>query len=123
MNETHKVWVVTREINEYNQKYAETIIKRPSLYEALEVHGAREYFNDNETRAYCEIDDKDPDFYSVYIRYHDSPEVECIGDFASPIDANHYAKEISEKYGLNWTINSYPPHELFRPFSGRLACS
>jgi hypothetical protein len=94
-----------------NQKYAETIIKRPSLYEALEVHGAREYFSDNETRAYCEIDDKDPDFYSVYIRYHDSPEVECIGDFASPIDANNYAKEISEKYGLNWTINSYPPHE------------
>ena len=119
MNETHKVWVVTREINEYNQKYAETIIKRPSLYEALEVHGVKDSYDE----THCEIDDENPQFYSVYIRYHDSPEVECIGDFASPIDANHYAKEISEKYGLNWTINSYPPHELFRPFSGRLKCS
>jgi len=94
-----------------NQKYAETIIKRPSLYEALEVHGVDE--------THCEIDDENPQFYSVYIRYHDSPEVECIGDFDSPIDANNYASEISEKYGLNWTINSYPPHELFRPSSVR----
>ena len=32
-----------------NQKYAETIIKRPSLYEALEVHGVKDSYRDKDT--------------------------------------------------------------------------
>jgi hypothetical protein len=80
--------------------YAESIIKNPADYDALEVHGVTSE-TDRDGTIHCEVDDENPEFYSVYA-HRAQGGVECIGDFATQQDANKYADETASRY--NWPV-------------------
>jgi hypothetical protein len=86
-------------------RYAQTIIGNvPERYDALEIHGVRDFANgfgiDAETC--CEVDDVHPQFFSVYLHLKDDGGIECAGDFGSYSDAQQYAQELSQQY--RWPI-------------------
>lgn len=76
----------------------------PANFDAIEIHGVRDFETGERGETCCEVDDTNPQFYSVYI--HNKPErfmgVECVGDFSDPADAIDYAIELAIKY--NWPI-------------------
>jgi hypothetical protein len=78
--------------------YAELIIKDPSNYDAIEIHGVREA---PEHPGCCEVDDTDPLFYSTYVHLKRGG-LECVGDFNTAEAARDYAEQLSRKYG--WPI-------------------
>jgi len=93
--------------------YAETIIHDPKDYDALEIHGVREMmreamgdrYNAEKHGTMCEVDDENPEFYSVYVHLAEGG-VECIGDFETAEDARTYAiTQIGPQYG--WHVHDY----------------
>jgi hypothetical protein len=57
------------------------LLTDPSAYDALEVHGVRNWYPpDAEEGTCCEIDDTDPEFFSVYAHLR-AGGCECVGDF------------------------------------------
>jgi hypothetical protein len=83
--------------------YAESIIIYPNEYDQLEIHGVSEE-PDGYGGTACEINDENPEFYSVYAHLKEGG-VECIGDFRTPADAMAYASGYSVRYG--WPIESH----------------
>ncbi len=81
--------------------YAETIIKNPADYNALEIHGVSETF-DGEGGESWEVADENPEFFSVYAHLVVGG-IEPIGDFRTVVDAEAYTKEIGDKHGWEWT--------------------
>ena len=77
--------------------YAESIIIHPNDYDQLEIHGVSET-PDGNGGTVCEVDDENPEFYSVYAHLKVGG-VECIGDFPSPAEAMAYASVYSVRYG------------------------
>jgi hypothetical protein len=88
-------------------KYADSIIKKPHDYESIEVHGVRDSLHqESGTETHIEIDNKNPQFFSVYVRLKEGC-LDCVGDFSLRTDATDYAAEISKGYGFNWPIHNY----------------
>lgn len=79
--------------------YAEDIVNNPADYDSLEVHGVSEE-EDGYGGTACEIDDENPEFFSVYAHLKQGG-VECIGDFRTTEDAIAYAKEIAALHGYD----------------------
>lgn len=89
-----------------NDRYAETIIgNRSDDYDALEIQGVRDIHLPNDPEGTCcEVDNENPQFFSVYAHLKEGG-VECVGDFATHVLAETYAKELAAKY--NWPIYDY----------------
>lgn len=97
---------------EMNCRYAEALIgKHTGLYHGLDIHGVRDQHDpDDPMGTCCEVDDENPQFFSVYARYKPKSktgciEVLCIGDFGTYELAKAYACELSQAY--NWPIYDY----------------
>lgn len=89
-----------------NDRYGETIIgERHDEYDALEIQGVRDHNLPGDPEgSCCEVDNENPQFFSVYAHLREGG-VECVGDFATHILAETYAKELATKY--NWPIHDY----------------
>lgn len=89
-----------------NEAYAETIIgEHPELYDALEIHGVCRISDPNNgADEVFEIDDVNPDFYSVYVHVKEGG-IDCVGDFQLAPDAEAYAQKLAQKYG--WKVHQY----------------
>jgi hypothetical protein len=86
--------------------YAETIMLHPSLYDAVEVHGVRDLQEPDRVEKHgtiCEVDDDDPQFFSVYAHLREGG-CECIGDFETAADAVAYGMLIGCHYSLPMSI-------------------
>jgi hypothetical protein len=85
--------------------YAKTIILNPADYDGLEVHGVRDCadeFGITDGTA-CEVDDDgNPEFYSVYAHLREGG-LECIGDFATGVDAVAYGALIAGEH--SWPLD------------------
>lgn len=78
--------------------YADTImVGRGEEFDAFEVHGVVT------KEACCEVDDANPEFYSVYAHLREGG-VECVGDFSNLNAARGYAVFLEAAYG-------YPLHD------------
>ncbi len=89
------------------EKYATSIIKNPSDYDALEIAGVRDISEPDRDGTECVTDNENPEFYSVYARLRDGQEeFNCIGDFSELSDAEAYAEEVVTTYGVDWPINN-----------------
>lgn len=107
---THMPVVAEEKAAELNDRFADSIIgDRIHDYDGLEIQGVRDlHAKDDPKGTCCEIDNENPQFFSVYVHICSNGErggVECIGDFGTHTLAAEYAKELSKKY--NWTINDY----------------
>lgn len=98
-----------------NDGYADSIIgEQPDRFDAFEIHGVRDQHAPGEPLGTCcEIDDENPQFFSVYVHLKPSATsggVECVGDFETHLLAERYAKELGDKYG--WPVHDYVPAEV-----------
>lgn len=89
-----------------DDRYAESIIAGKSEnYDLIEIHGVRDLHEPGDPAGTCcEVDDEDPQFFSVYLRLTGGG-VECIGDFGTNDLARRYAREVGAQYG--WRIVDY----------------
>lgn len=86
-------------------RYADSIVgSNRQLYDALEVHGVRNYATGIEDGTHYEIDNINPISFSVYAHVKDG-SVECVGDFTRYTDATKYGKELSSAY--NWPLRNF----------------
>lgn len=104
-----------------NDRFAEFIIgQRLENYDALVVSGVREtYFPQIPDDMFCEMDNDDPQFFSVYARIKGTMEVECVGDFGTHQLAREYATELSGQYG--WPVHDTFAHAKEKATAHRLA--
>lgn len=95
-----------------NERYAESIIgMRAADYDALEIHGVRDMLSHDQTKGTaCEIDNDNPQFFSVYVRLAEGG-VDCVGDFGTDTLASLYAIELAQQY-------SWPVHSFVKPLPG-----
>jgi hypothetical protein len=91
---------------ELNTGYADSIIEgSPEGYDALEIHGVRDFHEPNDPAGTCcEVDDVNPQFFSVYVHLK-MGGIECVGDFGTPLLAMEYARSLAEQYG--WPVLDY----------------
>lgn len=73
----------------------------PKNFDAIEVHGVADLGPDGHGGTLCEMDDENPQFYSVYLHLTGGG-VDCVGDFSDFADANDYARELGDLY--HWPI-------------------
>lgn len=85
-----------------NERYADTVIGSINdHFDALEIQGVREYtFPDQPNRVFCEVDNDNPDFYTVYAHNHTEGGVDAVGDFTNHAEAVQYAEELAQLYSL-----------------------
>lgn len=102
--------IISDEVKRIADRFADSIIKDQSdSYDALEIHGVREYTDPNDIEArICEVDDEEPQFFSVYVHLK-SGGVECVGDFTWFGDALEYAEALRMQHG--YPINNYVRHK------------
>lgn len=86
------------------EKWADSIIEKPEDYDRIEVHGVRQIADPHSGDTLVEVDDDNPEFWSVYVHLIEGG-VECIGDFGRLEAARKYALEISDKHG--WETDDY----------------
>lgn len=85
--------------------YADAIIGVDAeRYDALEIHGVCKVPGGPE--GLCEVNDEEPDFYSVYVHLK-AGGIDCIGDFQLLPDASAYAEELAKRYGWSIKINPF----------------
>lgn len=91
-----------------NDRYGDTIIgERHDEYDALEIQGVRDINLPGDPEgSCCEIDNENPQVFSVYAHLKEGG-IECVGDFATHILAEIYAKDLATKY--DWPIHNYVP--------------
>lgn len=71
-------------------------------YDALEIHGVRNRYSENDPRGTnFEIDEANPEMYSVYVHLKVGG-VDAVGDFGRYERARQYASRLSADYG--WPI-------------------
>jgi len=68
-----------------------------ALYTAIEVHGVRDYMDEDEEGTDCRIDDMNPQFFSTYLIMQ-SGEAFCVGDFSFVSEALAYASRLAKQY-------------------------
>lgn len=90
-----------------SDKYAESIIGDQSdRYDVLEVHGVRDLNEqDDQHGTQFEIDNENPQTYSVYAHIKGDDGIECVGDFGEHEMAVTYASQLSAKYG--WAVHDF----------------
>ncbi len=71
----------------------------PIAYDAVEVHGVRDTGPLPDGSTCCEVDDDQPQFFSVYGHLREGG-VECIGDFDTKELDRAAAMELNAKFGL-----------------------
>ncbi|HJV75091.1 MAG TPA: hypothetical protein VJ654_12775 [Noviherbaspirillum sp.] len=101
-----------------NDRYADTVNgDNVAAYDALELHGVRD-LNDpgHPDGTQCEVDDQNPQFYSVYAHLRDGG-VDCVGDFSDPVRAVGYAAELQRKYHYGLHAFSEPIKQLCHEFA------
>lgn len=86
---------------ELNDRYAESILgDRVSHYDTLEIQGGRNLNEpDSPDGTCCEIDNINPEFFSVYARLKVGG-IESVGDFANHQLASNYASTLSQQFSL-----------------------
>lgn len=85
-----------------NDRYADAVDFNPNEYDAIEIHGVRDFSPPGDTSGTCcEVCDDDPQFFSVY-GHCKAGGVECLGDHGRYLLAVSYAVELSGKY--TWPI-------------------
>lgn len=96
--------------NIVDSKYAESIIAGDIRgYDTIEIHGVRDLNPpDDPAGTHFEIDDDNPELYSVYLHCVDGG-IECVGDFSKHSMAMEYAGELSVRY--QWPISNYCSYE------------
>lgn len=86
-------------------RYAQNILGgNRHLYDALEVHGVRNYAAGFDDATHYEIDNLNPTSFSVYVRLK-GEGVECVGDFTLYVDAVQYGSELSAQY--SWPMRNF----------------
>jgi len=86
-----------------NDRYADAVISngRAVDFDAIEIHGVRAV---NESGTICEINDNDPDTFSVYVHRKEGG-IECVGDFSNAELATSYAEELGSLH--TWKVYSF----------------
>ncbi len=88
-----------------NDRYADADNFDPSEFDAIEIHGVRDYNPpDDPNGTCCEVCDDDPQFFSVY-GHCKAGGVVCLGDHGTYLLAMSYAVELSGKY--TWPIHDH----------------
>lgn len=99
--DAEKVAEIYEAVMVLNERYAENIIAgSPERFDALEIQGVRA----DVSRAACEVDNDNPEFYSVYVHLK-AGGVECVGDFTALPAAQEYAQELATKF--NWPVHDF----------------
>ncbi|MCS6473658.1 hypothetical protein NX871_27490 [Burkholderia thailandensis] len=89
-------------------RYANKLIRGgPDRFDAIEVHGVRQFPNATDpARTYCEIDSDNPQFFSVYLHCVEGG-VMCCADLPTRRKALHYARAIARRYC--WSLYDHCP--------------
>ena len=91
-------------------RYADSIIGCfAHQYDAVQVHGVRNFASGTDDGTCYEIDNVAPTSFSVYVHLKDGG-LDCVGDFSDYDDAYKYAGEISSAY--EWPVTSFVPTEI-----------
>ncbi|WP_432263161.1 hypothetical protein [Cupriavidus sp. TMH.W2] len=92
-------------------KYADSVIgDQPHLFDAIEIHGARDMHPENDPRGTCfEVDNENPQIIAVYLRLKEGGLM-CAGDFGAYDLANGYASELGSNY--SWPVHSFVSADL-----------
>lgn len=86
-------------------RYADSVIGiYANHYDAVEVHGVRNFASGSDDTTAYEIDNVAPTSFSVYVRLKDGG-MDCVGDFGKHADAAEYGSEVGAKYG--WPVRNY----------------
>lgn len=95
--------VVMDNIVENSRFFDEVVGENLDEYNGIEVHGVRETGDEGGVIA-CEIDDKNPGFYSVYAHCSEGG-IDCVGNFSEIDLARDYALEIRTQTG--WPVTDF----------------
>lgn len=79
--------------------YAEEVMANPAEALLIEVHGVIQIVDPAQKHARYEVNDEQPEFFSVYARLFDRSST-CIADFPNLTEADAYADEIGRFYKL-----------------------
>lgn len=105
---------------EVNDRYADSIIGGCAhLYDAIEIHGVRDHYaGTGRDETHFEIDERNPQMYSVYVHIasgdttetnivaKSGPEgVDVVGDFSTYDLALEYAQELGANHG--WPVHDF----------------
>ncbi|KFC72596.1 MULTISPECIES: hypothetical protein [Massilia] len=86
-------------------RYADSIIGcYAHQYDAVEVHGVRNFASGTDNGTCYEIDNITPTSFSVYVHLKEGG-LDCVGDFGKYDDAVQYGAEVSAGYG--WPVRNY----------------
>jgi hypothetical protein len=86
-------------------RYADSVVScYAHLYDAVEVHGVRNYADGSDDATCYEIDNLTPASFSVYVHMKDGG-LDCVGDFGRYGDAVKYGAEVSAMYG--WPVRNF----------------
>jgi len=85
-----------------DEYFAEMVIgNAPERFDAIALHGTRLVDYDETGRRLIEVDDLDPQFWSLYLRQIEGGVV-CIADLSTRAKAEQYAVSLSAKYGFRF---------------------
>lgn len=86
-------------------RYADSVIGCfAHHYNAVEVHGVRNFASATDNGSCYEIDNLMPASFSVYVHLKEGG-LDCVGDFGRYDDAVQYSAEVSAEYG--WPIRNH----------------
>ena len=86
-------------------RYADSIIGCFAChYDAVEVHGVRNFASGSDDDTCYEIDNLSPTSFSVYAHLKDGG-LDCVGDFGKYEDAVQYGAEVSADY--RWPVRNH----------------
>lgn len=86
-------------------RYADSVIGCfAHQYDAVEVHGVRNFASGTDSGTCYEIDNITPTSFSVYVHLKEGG-LDCVGDFGKYDDAVQYGAEVSAEYG--WPVRNY----------------
>jgi hypothetical protein len=86
-------------------RYADSVIGCfVQQYDAVEVHGVRNFASGTDSGTCYEIDNITPTSFSVYVHLKEGG-LDCVGDFGKYDDAVQYSAEVSAEYG--WPVRNY----------------
>jgi hypothetical protein len=97
-----------------DSRFARSVIAGQQYkFNAIELHGVRDISpKDAPQGSICEVDDEDPDFYSVYLHLVPNESeggLECVGNFGSLTRAQQYASELATQHGWPVHCSVYDP--------------
>jgi hypothetical protein len=86
-------------------RYADSVIGCYARhYDAVEVHGVRNFASGTGDGTCYEIDNLTPTSFSIYVHLKDGG-LDCVGDFGKYDDAVQYGAQVSAEYG--WPVRNH----------------